>query len=160
MPARKSENVIGYAEIARKMGVKVQSVYSVRARDADFPAPVTPDWVRTPGFSEAEIDRYIALREVRNAGKSGRPPQSADRVEVAPEANERVRELIQQHTTFAAIADLVGVTPTAIWLRLRGRARWKRSELEVLAEKFGTTVEDLVSVSARKPRRSTSAAKK
>jgi hypothetical protein len=69
--------VLGYAEIAEILGVDVKSVRIYRGRDEDFPEPVTPASFRSPGFDEADVQRYKKLREVRRIGKPGRPPRTA-----------------------------------------------------------------------------------
>ncbi len=159
------EDVIGYAEVAAKMGVQVKSVIAFRSRDPEFPAPITPPSFRSPGWDPADIDRYITLREVRRSGRSGRPPRSAsgDRVAVDASMNERIRELIQGKATVVSIADLIGVTPAAIWLRLNGRTRWARAELAAIAERLEVPVEVLLegapAPAPKKPRTRAAASK-
>jgi predicted DNA-binding transcriptional regulator AlpA len=156
------EDVIGYAEVAEKMGVKVKSVIAFRSRDPEFPAPITPASFRSPGWDPADIDRYITLREVRSSGRSGRPPRSAsgDRLDVDPAMNDRIRDLIQAKATVKSIADLIGVTPAAIWLRLNGRTRWARAELVAIANKLEVPLEQLLEgAPAKKPTRRSTPAK-
>lgn len=76
MAANKGK-LLGYAEIAEVLGVKVRSVRDFKWRDSDFPEPATPEGSRSPAFWESDVLRYKKLREVRNVGKKGRPPRSA-----------------------------------------------------------------------------------
>ena len=75
----KKINVIGYRDIAAKLGVSVKYIHNLAGTgemsDPDFPQPTTPEWMRSPGFDEDDVDRWIALRAARaQRGKSGRPP--------------------------------------------------------------------------------------
>jgi len=153
--------VIGYEKIAEKMGVQVKSVRIYRARDADFPEPVTPPELRSPGFDEAEIDKYIEIRNIRAAGKSGRAPRTADaepRLEADPEIGRRIRDLVAESAgsvTLSELAGLIGIKDSALGFRLRGQVRWKLSELEVVAKRLGTTADRLRGITApAKPKRS------
>lgn len=156
------DDVIGYAEVAEKMGVQVKSVVAFRSRDPEFPQPITPASFRSPGWDKADIDRYITLREVRRSGRSGRPPRTAsgDRVDVDPAMNDRIRELIQGNATVVSIANLIGVHPAAIWLRINGRTRWARVELAAIATKLEVPVEQLLEgTPVKKPARRPAPAK-
>jgi predicted DNA-binding transcriptional regulator AlpA len=145
------ESVIGYADIADKMGVDVKSVRIYAGRDRDFPTPVTPASWRSPGFSEADVDRYLEVRKVRNSGRSGRPPRSVDgekRLEGGREVGDRVRELLVSGESSVGssseLARLVGLSTAALGFRLRGQVRWKPSEVEAVARALGVNESRLV----------------
>lgn len=149
------ESVIGYSDIADKMGVDVKSVRIYAGRDRDFPTPVTPPSWRSPGFSAADVDRYLELREIRNSGRSGRPPRSVDneeRVESGREIGDRVREVLGSGETgvgsMSELARLTGLSTAAMGFRLRGQTRWKLSELEVVAAALGVPLDQLMGSSS------------
>ena len=144
------DSVIGYSDIADKMGVDVKSVRIYAGRDSDFPEPVTPASWRSPGFNEADVDRYLELRKVRNSGRSGRPPRSVDgetRLEAGREIGDKIREVLAgDESAVASVSELgrlTGLTTAALGFRLRGQTRWKPSELETIAAALGMRVERL-----------------
>lgn len=145
------DSVIGYSDIAEKMGVDVKSVRIYAGRDNDFPTPVTPASWRSPGFAEADVDRYLELRKVRNSGRSGRPPRSIDsetRLEGGREIGDRIREILVGDEspvgTTSELARLVGLSTAALGFRLRGQVRWKPSELTAVAGALGVPQDRLV----------------
>lgn len=144
------ESVIGYSDIAEKMNVDVKSVRIYAGRDEDFPEPVTPASWRSPGFSEADVDRYLELRKVRNSGRSGRPPRSVDsetRLEAGKEIGDRIREvLVGDRSTVGSVSELArltGLSTAALGFRLRGQTRWKPSEVSAVAAALGVPESDL-----------------
>lgn len=145
------DSVIGYSDIAEKMGVDVKSVRIYAGRDADFPTPVTPASWRSPGFNEADIDRYLELRKVRSSGRSGRPPRSIDsetRLEGGRGIGDRVREVLVGDEvsvrTTSELARLVGLSTAAMGFRIRGQVRWKPSELTAVAIVLGVSESSLL----------------
>lgn len=152
MPARKSgsnlrlSSVIGYAEIAEKMGVSPSSVIAYRSRDETFPAPVTPASFRSPGFDEAEIDRWLVLRETSQRGRPGRPSRmlTDERISLSSEAMEALRARVKTaELSNVAVCKAAGISDTALWFRYQGKSRWRLSELEAIAKLLGTSVDAL-----------------
>jgi predicted DNA-binding transcriptional regulator AlpA len=144
-----ADAVLGYQEVAERMGIDVKSVRIYAVTDPDFPVRITPPSLRSPGFSSADVDAYIERRRTRNTG-SGRPPrggQEPPRVETGPAVGARIRELLPAAqapaNTERGLAEVVGLNVAALRFRLRGQTRWKTTELNAVAAALGTTVQDL-----------------
>lgn len=141
--------VLGYVEVAERMGIAVKSARIYAATDPDFPARITPLSLRSPGFSSADVEAYIERRRTRNTG-SGRPPrggQEPPRVETGPAVGARIRELLPAAqapaNTERGLAEVLGLNVAALRFRLRGQTRWKTTELNAVAVALGTTVQDI-----------------
>jgi hypothetical protein len=151
--ATAADALLGYTDIAKLMAVDVKTVRIYAGSDPDFPARVTPESLRSPGFSRADVDAYLQLRATRNEGRSGRPPRSVDnaeRVETTPAIGARIRDLLKAAEPPIPETDLagqLGLTVAALRFRLRGATRWKRAELEAVAALLETTVDSLIGAS-------------
>lgn len=145
----KKINVIGYRDIAAKLGVSVKYIHNLASTgemsDPDFPQPTTPGWMRSPGFDEDDVDRWIALRAARaQRGKSGRPPALGyTRIQVSPDVNKKILQRIRKAGTFREFTELAGISDQALRTRFTGRTRWRSVELEAFATRLNTTVEEL-----------------
>lgn len=143
--ARAISEVLGYAAVAEVMGISVKGVIAQRARDPEFPAPVTPPELRSPGWAKVDIERYIALRDARRAGKRGRPPLAGGpRVPFDDVNNDLIHELAMQKVTMTAVAAAIGLSDTAVWMRLKKRSRWARHELETVAALLEVPIDSLL----------------
>ena len=145
-----SSRRISSDDIAKKMGVSLNTVYVYRSNDrsklpgpARFPDPVGYDG-RTVLFDEAEIDAYIEARSQRR-GAAGRPPRTAqpDDSGDAPFAT-RLRRAVASGagepdvSTLRQLAGRLSLNTVTLGERLRGRTAWKPEEL--------TTLEQLLSI--------------
>ncbi len=144
-------SILGYSDIAKQMGIDVKSVRIYASRDEDFPEPITPREWRSPGFAKKDVDRYLARRRARSVGKSGRPPVSGDveRVQLGPEVGVRIRELLAEKREAASIhavkeiAPLLDLSVASVGFRMRGTARWRQTELELVAKALGADVDEI-----------------
>lgn len=134
--------LLGYVDIAEKLGVRVESVRIYAHSDPDFPVPATPASLRSPGFTEADVGRYARLRIERRKGKSGTPPRSAGAAPVNDvELGEKVRTALGSEGsavgTMTDLADCLGLSWDAVRRRINGRTRWTERDVETLIELFG-----------------------
>lgn len=141
-------------EIAKKMGVSLNTVYVYRSNDRSkppgptrFPEPVGYDG-RTVLFDEAEIDAYIEARSQRT-GTAGRPPRTAqpdDNSEV-PFAT-RVRQAVAARAgepdvpTLRQLAAHLSLNTITLGERLRGRTAWKDEELAAIEQLLSIDTSD------------------
>lgn len=138
------------AEVADKMQVKVGWVYKLRVearhRETGFPNPVAFNG-RSPLFSEAAIDAYIAGRAEREPSSRGRPPRTeigapdetfAGRLRRAIAAGEGRPDVPTQ----AALIALLDLNVVTFGERMRGRTRWTTAELTRIHELVGVDVDD------------------
>lgn len=147
--ARKGEiRILGYVEIAEKLGVSVGAVKNYASIDPDFPTKITPDSMRSPGFAEADVDRYMAVRALRFASRgqtSGRPlAAGVDRRKLSPAVNAKIGRLIRAAGTFTEFTKLAGISDQALRTRISGVSRWRETELLAFANRLGITVDELV----------------
>lgn len=151
---RGSSRRISSGDIAKKMGVSLNTVYVYRSNDrskvpgpARFPDPVGFDG-RTVLFDEAEIDAYIGARSQRT-GTAGRPPRTAqaDDSSDAPFA-ARVRQAVAAGagkpdvSTLRQLAAQLSLNTVTLGERLRGRTAWKPEELVRIAQLLTITTSD------------------
>ena len=127
------------AEVAAKLGVTVATVYKLsvdsRRRLNAFPFPVAFAG-RSPLYSEAAIEEFIASRSARKPSARGRRA----RTELVDDGTfaGRVRQAIANGAglpdapTQNALAGLLGLNLIPFGERMRGRTRWKPAELEVI----------------------------
>lgn len=138
--------IVGYAEIADLMGISVPGVMKAARTDANFPAPITPPSMRSPGWDRRDIDKYVVARAARAEGRSGRPPAKSKRYKLTPEANASIERRIREAGTFAEFVALAGISDNALRQRFSGKTTWREAELERFAERLGTTFEELTSM--------------
>lgn len=133
--------MIGFAEIAEKMGVVIRHARRVVSEDPDFPKPITPPSFRSPGFDEDEVDRYLEQRAERSIRRVGRPPATAagQRVKLSAEQNEVIRNHVREHGSIAAAARVLGISEVTMRFRLNGTSSWLPSELPKLARHLGVS---------------------
>lgn len=109
-----SSRRISSDDIAKKMGVSLNTVYVYRSNDrsklpgpARFPDPVGYDG-RTVLFDEAEIDAYIEARSRRSGRQAGHPAphrQTAAGMPHSPHAFARPWQRAQANPTYPPCAD-------------------------------------------------------
>lgn len=58
--------LMGYRQIADRLGVQVQAVRIYRVNGPDFPSPVTASDARPVQFDLTEVERYVVIRQNRN----------------------------------------------------------------------------------------------
>ncbi|CAQ03350.1 hypothetical protein ACR8AL_07495 [Clavibacter sepedonicus] len=144
------EELLGYAEIAQMMNVKVATVWNYAVRHDHFPQPVTPAGQRAPRFRKSDVDAYIAARNAHAVGAPGRPVLTMDVGErVDPTVGGRASAAIRARLAVAGapghkdVAEALGIRKPALKARLRRETRWKVAELERVASLLGTTVDEL-----------------
>lgn len=145
---------ISSEDVAKKMGVSLNTVYVYRSNDRSrlpgpsrFPDPVGYDG-RTALFDEAEIDAYIEARSQRR-GVAGRPPRTAQPSDSndAPFAT-RVRRAVAggagepDVSTLRQLADQLSLNTVTLGERLRGRTAWKPEELVALEQLLSIATAD------------------
>lgn len=153
-PRSGSSRRISSEDIAKKMGVSLNTVYVYRSNDrskvpgpARFPDPVGYDG-RTVLFDEAQIDAYIAARSQRT-GTAGRPPRTArhDSETDAPFAS-RLRQAVAEGagepdvSTLRELAVRLSLNPVTLGERLRGRTSWKPEELASIEQLLSIPTSD------------------
>lgn len=139
---RDSSRRISSDDIAKKMGVSLNTVYVYRSNDrsklpgpARFPDPVGYDG-RTVLFDEAQIDAYIEARSQRT-GAAGRPPRTAraDSSRVDAPFAARLRQAVAAGagepdvSTLRELAVRLSLNTVTLGERLRSRTAWKKEEL-------------------------------
>ena len=134
--------LLGYADIAALLDVRVESIRIYAHSDPDFPVPTTPPSMRSPGFTAADVETYIKRRVERRRGKSGTPPRAASTARVDDaELGERVRSALTSDAapvrTMSDLADRLGLSWDAVRRRINGRTRWTESDVTALVEIFG-----------------------
>lgn len=137
--------IIGFAEIAEKMGVVIQHARRVVSEDPDFPKPITPPSLRSPGFDEDEVDRYLEQRAERSIRRVGRPPATVagQRVKLSAAQNEAIRNQLREHGSIAAAGRVLGISEVTMRFRLNGTSSWLPSELPKLAGHLGVSEAEL-----------------
>lgn len=138
--------IIGFAEIAEKMGVVIRHARRVVSEDPDFPKPITPPSLRSPGFDEEEVDRYLEQRAERSMRRVGRPPATVagQRVKLSPEQLEEIRLEFRGRSTIASAARALGISEVTMRFRLNGTSSWLPSELPKLAKHLGVSEAELL----------------
>ena len=149
-----SSRRISSDDIAKKMGVSLNTVYVYRSNDrsklpgpARFPDPVGYDG-RTVLFDEAEIDAYIEARS-RRSGTAGRPPRTAQTGSSsdAPFA-ARLRQAVAAGagepdvSTLRGLASQLSLNTVTLGERLRGRTAWKPEELAAIEQLLSISTSD------------------
>lgn len=144
------DELIGYAEIAAMMRVKVTTVYNYAVWHDYFPEAATPTGQRPPRFRKVDVDAYIARRSAQAVGAPGRPVKTMDVGErvsreqgARASASIRARLAASDAPRHQEIVDVLGISKPALKARLRRETRWKVSELERIAALLGTTVDEL-----------------
>mgnify|MGYP006377477875 FL=1 len=137
--------MIGFAEIAEKMGVVLRHARIAVSSDPDFPEPLTPPGFRSPGWDEGVIDAYLETRTERSLGRVGRPPATAEgrRVKLSAEQNGKVRRLVRGHGSIAAASRVLGISEVTMRTRLNGRSSWVDAEFPKLARHLGVSESEL-----------------
>ncbi|MDZ5146317.1 helix-turn-helix transcriptional regulator [Microbacterium testaceum] len=149
-------------QVAARLSVTVESVYKLRTEDEKFPAPTRYSG-RSPLYAAAAIDAFVKQRSKREPSARGRRPRlvTSDAVDRS-QFPERLRESIASGaggdslTTQADLIAELGLNTVTFGQRMRGRTRWKDSELTHIAEKLGVDTTDANAVvdAARSRRKS------
>jgi len=134
--APRGRKVVGYAEIAQILDVKVETLRSMAARGY-LPAPV--DRVaNSPLFSAAAINALAAKRfavESRVGHPSRLQMKARGRLKDAA-FEDRVRTAVAEGkggvTSLRDLASRLGLSSTTLGNRFAGRARWTAKEIEKL----------------------------
>lgn len=126
-------NGITYAEIAKKYGLKLETLRVYAATDENFPKPVN-DNRKERRFDNAEVDQWFAARAQRKG--PGRPNSGATpRIATSETEIKKLRNLMKAHGI--AVQDLgaiIGANREVVGSRLQGRSRWTVKELEAIEE--------------------------
>lgn len=149
-----SSRRISSDDIAKKMGVSLNTVYVYRSNDrsklpgpARFPDPVGYDG-RTVLFDEAEIDAYIEARS-RRSGTAGRPPRTAQTDGSRDAAfAARLRQAVAAGagepdvSTLRGLASQLSLNTVTLGERLRGRTAWRPEELAAIEHLLSISTSD------------------
>lgn len=136
-------------EVATKLNVSIGWVYKLRVdarRGNGFPNPVGFQG-RSPLYSEAAIDAYIAARADRSPSDRGRKSRTELTIDDDTFAG-RLRRAIANGDgrpdapTQAALIALLGLNVVTFGERMRGRTRWKESELTLIRSTVGLDTAD------------------
>lgn len=141
-------DLLDSVQVAARLGISVEAVYKLRSQHESFPHPERYDG-RSPLYSTSAIEEFMARRSNRAPSSSGRRPRvlQAGAVDSSVFA-ERLRQRIADGAGAPAIAtqaqliELLGLNVVTFGQRMRGRTRWKDSELEIIGEKLGLDVSD------------------
>lgn len=127
------------AEIAELMDVGISYVYKLRSTDDAFPAPIAYN-ERSPLYSALAILEYMKARSTREPSARGRRPRTlvdgtgpgtfAQRLRASIMAGDGKPEIDTQR----ALIEKLGLNSVTFGNRMRGRNRWKDTELAVIAE--------------------------
>lgn len=136
------------AQVAARLGVTVGTVYKLRAARQGFPNPVGYSG-RSPLYAASAIEEYVVARSLRSPSDRGRRPRvvAAGTVDTGVFA-ERLRDRIKSGAGRSSVrsqADLIarlGLNIATFGERMRGRTRWKESELQLIADVLDMDVTD------------------
>ncbi|PQZ53161.1 MULTISPECIES: DNA-binding protein [unclassified Microbacterium] len=127
------------AQIADLMDVGVSYIYKLRSTDTAFPTPIAYE-ERSPLYSETAILEYMKARSNRAPSARGRRPRALVDGENADTFAQRLRASIMagegkpEIDTQRALIEKLGLNSVTFGNRMRGRNRWKDSELAVISE--------------------------
>lgn len=142
------QELLDSAQVAARLSVTIGTVYKLRTENEAFPSPVRYQG-RSPLYSPAAIDTFIAQRSTREPSARGRRPRltlphSVDK----DQFSERLRERIAAGagtpsvTTQADLISILGLNSVTFGQRMRGRTRWQDAELSVIADRLDLDVTD------------------
>lgn len=145
--AKPDDTALTSAQIAELMDVGIGYVYQLRSTDDAFPAPIA--YVKnSPLYSDAAILEYMKARSTREPSARGRRPRTlVDEAEPDTFA-QRLRASIMagagkpEINTQRALIEKLGLNSVTFGNRMRGRNRWKDTELTVIAELLGLDTSD------------------
>lgn len=133
------DNALTSAQIAELMDVGISSIYKLRSTDDAFPPPVA--YVKnSPLYSEIAILEYMKARSNRGPSARGRRPRALIDGENADTFAQRLRASIMagegkpEIDTQRALIEKLGLNSVTFGNRMRGRNRWKDSELAVISK--------------------------
>ncbi|MFJ2535776.1 helix-turn-helix transcriptional regulator [Microbacterium maritypicum] len=133
------ETALTSAQIAELMDVGISYIYKLRSTDSSFPAPIAYE-ERSPLYSEDAILEYIKARSNRDPSTRGRRPRALADGKNPETFAQRLRASIMtgagkpEIDTQRALIEKLGLNSVTFGNRMRGRNRWKESELTVIAE--------------------------
>ncbi|HCS60131.1 MAG TPA: DNA-binding protein [Microbacterium sp.] len=142
------QELLDSAQVAARLSVTIGTVYKLRTEDEAFPSPVRYRG-RSPLYSPAAIDAFIAQRSTREPSARGRRPRLTlpDSVDKA-QFSERLRDRIATGagtpsvTTQADLIAILDLNSVTFGQRMRARTRWKDTELAVIADRLDMDVTD------------------
>lgn len=136
------------AQVAKRLDVTVGRVYKLRVGDPSFPAPVAFRG-RSPLYASNDIESFIQERSGRAPATRGRRPRRLAPGVVDPSLfSERLRQTIASGVgrpdvmTQADLIALLGLNPITFGHRMRGRTRWRPSELDEIRRRLGMDTTD------------------
>lgn len=129
--------LLGYAEVAELLEVKIATVRIYAVEDERFPKPATAPGVRSPRFRRDDVEEYIKERNSRTGGR-GRQPRTAvpDNSTPAQEYASLIRAAIASGgftiKTQRALRERLGLDPTSFGFRMRGERPWMAEEVRAI----------------------------
>lgn len=147
-PHNAADALLDSTQVAKRLEVKVGTVYKLKTTDPTFPKPVSFAGP-SPLYSSSDIDRYVEGRSHRAPSARGRRPRtlSPDVVDESVFA-ERLRTQIRAGVgepgvmSQADLIELLELNSITFGQRMRGRTRWTDRELEIIAGLLDVDVAD------------------
>lgn len=141
-------DLLDSAQVAARMRISVGAVYKLHTLNEDFPHPERYRG-RSPLYSPTAIDDFMTRRSTPGSSSSGRRPRliPAGVVDSSVFA-ERLRQSIAEGagaptiTTQTQLIETLGLNVVTFGQRMRGRTRWKDSELETISRILSLDVSD------------------